>query len=116
LQDDNHVRDPYQGTTQHVPVQKVKKGRPQPSDKDIHSGIGTRLNQDVAPAKQARLKVRSSAKKKVTFGKEWEAFMKEHIREDNELNLRVIRYEVGCRLIGDRFLILDHNCLVAGGF
>ena len=106
LQDVNHIDvhcHPLQVTTQKIPIQKVKKGRSRSSEKGIHSPTGTPLDE---AAKHILPKVRSYTKKKVTFGKEWEAFMKERIREDNELNLRVIRYEVGCSLILNSFLIM----------
>jgi len=76
--------------TQKLLVQKLKEGKPNASEDDIHSGI--RTLKEVTPAKRVLRKVRSSTK--ITFGKEWEIFMKERIRGDNELNLRVVRYEV----------------------
>ena len=87
-------RDLLQVTPQKVPVRKVTKGTPKTSGKGVHRGTEILLNEVTPPAKKAVSKMRSSTKKKIIFGKEWEMFMKERIREDNELNLRVIRYEV----------------------
>jgi hypothetical protein len=72
-------------TPQEIPVQKVKHGKAPASKKGT---TVTPLKDDVLS------KVHRSTKKKATFGKEWETFLKERIREDKELNLRIIRYEV----------------------
>lgn len=95
----NKHRDLLQVTLKKGPVHKSKNKTPQPSEKGIHSDIGTLLNEDTAPAKRVRPQAYSSKKKKTIFGKDWETFMKERIREDNELNLRIIRYEVWCRIV-----------------
>jgi len=80
-------------TPQGLPIQKVKKqGNPKAPENGIHSGSRTPLKEVVTPAKRVLRKVRSSTK--ITFGKEWEIFMRDRIRGDNELNLRVVRYEV----------------------
>ena len=56
---------------------------------------GTLPTDDVAAGEKIVPKVRSITKKAI-FGIEWEIFMKERIRGDKELNLRIVRYEVRC--------------------
>lgn len=85
--------DLFQVTPQKVPVKRVKK---QVSSTES----GTPLTNDVAAAEKIAPKLLST-KKKATFGKEWELFMKECIRDDRELNLRIVRYEVWCVPLGE---------------